>query len=91
MKRSVGRSTQDRLEENLTRAIVLYLRMQEQGASSDELTMQRGVMRGCAMQVLSWCNPLYHGSKIMVAEVERIFVRKVLEDRTTKGNRTRCT
>jgi hypothetical protein len=39
------------------------------------------IVHDCAMQLLSHCNPLYHDSRVMVAEVERIFAWRIMEDR----------
>lgn len=80
MKSAVGRQTKDLLEQNLYRELRQWMRMEAAGATGLQLANQRGVVRGCAMQLLSWCNPLYHGSRVMVAEVEGIFARRILED-----------
>lgn len=77
----MGRQTEDRLADNLTRAVRLYLELDVGNAPSLVLATQRGIIRGCAIALLSWCNPMYHGSAVMVAEVERIFVRRVMEER----------
>lgn len=80
MPRQVGKLTKDLLEQNLNREARQWLAMVARGATELELANQRGVVRGCAMALLSWCNPLYHGSRVMVAEVERIFVRRIMEE-----------
>ena len=85
MKQVAGKLTGDRLERNLTMQLCRWFRMQADGASELELTMQRGVIRGCAMQLLAWCNPIYDGSRVMIEEVERIFTRRVLESQARVG------
>jgi hypothetical protein len=80
MRRVVGKLSGNLLEENLTKELRQWMHMLADGATERELDNQRGVVRGCAMQLLSHCNPLYHGSRVMVAEVERIFVRRIMEE-----------
>jgi hypothetical protein len=79
MRRVQGKLTEDYLKENLTNAIGKYLFLESQGASLEQLALQRGIVDGCAMQLLSWCNPAYHGSTVKLADVKRIFIDMVME------------
>jgi hypothetical protein len=80
VKQVAGRQAKDLLERNLDHELRQWMRMEASGATELQLANQRGVVRGCAMALLSWCNPLYHDSRVMVAEVERIFARRIIEE-----------
>lgn len=80
MRRSVGKSHERLLRENLVFEIRHFAVMFHSGAKDEELVEQRGVIRGCAMQLASWCSYLHHRNPHAVYDVMRTVVREVLMD-----------
>lgn len=80
MRRSVGKSHEQLFRENLVLEIRHFVALCCDGANDEELAEQRGVIRGCAMQLTSWCSYMHHRNRLAVAAVMQAVVREVLEE-----------
>lgn len=81
MKPHVGLLHEQRLRMNLENELWAWMRLVAAGATERELDNQRGIVRGCAIQLLAYCNPLYNGSRVALEQVERTVARDLIQRR----------